>query len=163
TSDDGALEPRAPAELAASIADYIVRQQRDDGGFALSYEPYNDERDETPADLPRLAHAAWVLARAGRREPARRAVAHLLEHPGEAAAALAAAALRGVAAADAARLARAFRFYRHRFRFRRDWGQVSWHARAWSTWFEALRDPEHVAFAFEVADFALEHQQATTG
>ena len=54
------------------------------------------------------------------------------------------------------RIDRAFRYYRHRFRHKRDFGQVSWMAQAAAAW----RRPELV---FEIADWILEFQQGKTG
>ena len=50
----------------------------------------------------------------------------------------------------------AFRYYRHRFHNKRDFGQVSWMALAAAAW----RRPE---FVFEIVDWILEFQQSKTG
>ena len=44
--------------------------------------------------------------------------------------ALAGAARTGLTATDQPKIHQAFRYYRHRFRYRRDFGQVSWLALA---------------------------------
>ena len=51
--------------LAPLAVGYLLRHQRGDGTFFTRYEPLQDQRYEG-VDLPRLAHAAWVLARAGK-------------------------------------------------------------------------------------------------
>lgn len=55
-------EPRA-ARLAELYAAYLVRHRADDGRLYFHYEPHQDVLHEG-TDLPRVAHGAWVLARA---------------------------------------------------------------------------------------------------
>ncbi|MBI1944865.1 MAG: AMMECR1 domain-containing protein [Deltaproteobacteria bacterium] len=83
---DGGL-PRAPAARArqarpsraalagriARLADYLEQAQRPDGNFHLEHLPAIGARLGT-AEPPRVAHAAWVLLRAGRPHAARRAL-----------------------------------------------------------------------------------------
>ena len=83
--------------------------------------------------------------------------------PGHVLLALAAATRTGLVPGDDVKLQRAFRFYRHRFRYRRDFGQVSWMALAWSAWWRLRRDAEWAAFVFEIADWILEFQESGTG
>jgi len=83
--------------------------------------------------------------------------------PGHVLLALAAATRTGLVPGDDVKLQRAFRFYRHRFRYRRDFGQVSWIALAWSAWWRLRRDAEWAAFVFEIADWILEFQESGTG
>ncbi len=75
-------------ELLASRAElhvqYLLQHQKPDGTFFTDYEPFQNRLYEG-VDLPRLAHAAWVLARAARvlgddrlRAAANRAIAYLL-------------------------------------------------------------------------------------
>ena len=54
------------------------------------------------------------------------------------------------------RVAQAFRYYRHRFHHKRNFGQVSWMALAAAAWRES-------EFVFEIADWILQFQQAKTG
>ncbi len=222
--------PASRAHLRERLAGYLRRHARADGTFPFRYHPFFDVRSDEGADLPRLAHGAFVLARAGLRGLAGRTARFLERHvaeaeeadsgtlafdllasvelaprdrrraerarglaatlwarvdphgrlathavpvedadayqdyyPGEALLALARAAEAGIAPADGARLERAFRFYRHRFRYRRDFGPVTWLAQAFAAWHRVLGRAEHAALAFEAADLALEHQLAKPG
>ncbi|MDY7227769.1 AMMECR1 domain-containing protein [Hyalangium rubrum] len=83
--------------------------------------------------------------------------------PGQALLALARAAQENVHAADAAKLAQAWRFYRHRFRYKRHWDQVSWLTQAAVAWWHVDRDAEAARLAFEICDWALTYQSETTG
>jgi AMMECR1 domain-containing protein len=68
---DGSFAPETPpatlAELLARLVPlttgYLLRHLRPDGNLFTRYEPLQDRLDEG-VDLPRLAHAGWVLARA---------------------------------------------------------------------------------------------------
>lgn len=236
------------ARRAALHTQYLLRHQKPDGSFYTDYEPFLNRVYEG-ADLPRLAHAAWVLARASRvlggdelraaaersltqllgaaaegetglwleapgqtpsvaelsfmllalcesgagvsgerRAPAQRAAATLwdcvsLPHgrvrthrepeaaaeefqdyfPGQALLALAAACTAGVAEVDEERLARAFLFYRHRFRHKPHFGQVSWYTLAFARWWHVARDERFADFAFEIVDRLLNYQQERSG
>jgi hypothetical protein len=81
--------------------------------------------------------------------------------PGQALLALARAAEAKVHPVDEARLAQAWRFYRHRFRFRRHWDQVPWLAQAAAAWWRVDRDAEQARVAFDICDWALTHQSET--
>jgi len=83
--------------------------------------------------------------------------------PGQALLALALAAEKKLFAPDKARLAQARRFYRHRFRHKRHWGQVSWLAQAAAGWWRVDRDAEAARFAFEICDWALAYQSEKSG
>jgi orotate phosphoribosyltransferase/AMMECR1 domain-containing protein len=83
--------------------------------------------------------------------------------PAQALLALAAAVARGKTAVDAPALARAISTYRHRFRYRRNWGQVAWLGQAAAAWWHVGRDPAHAALAFEIADWAITHQLEKSG
>ncbi|MDP8982184.1 MAG: AMMECR1 domain-containing protein [Acidobacteriota bacterium] len=83
--------------------------------------------------------------------------------PGQVLLALAAAASTGAFPADPRKLGRTFLYYRHRFRNKRDFGQVSWMALAWAAWWRLRGDAEFAGFVFEIADWILEFQQAHTG
>jgi orotate phosphoribosyltransferase len=86
-----------------------------------------------------------------------------LQHyvPGQVLLALAAASARGWSEIDAGKLPRALDYYRHRFRHRRDFGQVSWMALAWAAWSRIVDDRSMADFVFEIADWILEFQTAT--
>jgi hypothetical protein len=83
--------------------------------------------------------------------------------PGQALLALAAAIEANVCAVDEEKLARAFVYYRHRFRYRRGFGQVSWYTQAFARWWHVTRDERFAAFAFEMVDWLLAYQQEKTG
>ena len=231
--------------LAALYSDYILKHQRPDGSFYESYEPFRNRLREglTP---PRLAHAAWVLARAANalekpslrqaaqktidlmlkamrvtdagvwlelnrgvpsvaeiafavlaicelpkgdhRRPLVRSLAETLwssidRHgritthrtstklpeihqdyaPGQVLLALAAAAQSRLSEIQQSKLQSAFRYYRHRFRHNRDFGQVSWIMQAFSRWFQVQPDPEFAALVFEIGDWIMEFQSFKTG
>jgi orotate phosphoribosyltransferase/AMMECR1 domain-containing protein len=83
--------------------------------------------------------------------------------PGQVALALAAAARRGFSPAAEPRIQRAFRYYRHRFRYNRDFGQVSWMTLAAAAWSDLTGQEELAELVFEIADFILQFQQKKTG
>ncbi|HEY3581600.1 MAG TPA: hypothetical protein VGK82_13685, partial [Pyrinomonadaceae bacterium] len=60
-------------------------------------------------------------------------------------------------------LQRAFRYYRHRFRYKRHFGQVTWLLQAFSKWWHITNDASFAEFVFEVADWLLGYQQEKTG
>jgi orotate phosphoribosyltransferase len=235
----------AERPLLRPLAEYLVRQQRADGTFYRSYEPFLDVLFDGPPNLAWLAYGTWTLLRAhgilGEKpllEAARKALAcqqarlvqdghgrwwlaagaepssiaevaflllalgelsdpdtalarslaaslwsridrhgriatHAEEEldadayqdyfPGQALLALARSCERGFCAVDRDQLDKAFRLYRHRFRHRRDWGQVAWQAQAFAAWWRLTREPEHASFVFEIADWALGSQQETSG
>jgi orotate phosphoribosyltransferase/AMMECR1 domain-containing protein len=65
---------------------------------------------------------------------------------------------RGMEALDGA-----FGWYRRRFRNLQPWGMAGWQTRAWTALHALTRAPEHAAFVFEIADWALDWQQERTG
>jgi orotate phosphoribosyltransferase/AMMECR1 domain-containing protein len=248
---EGSFAPQAPPDGLPELLQrltplgiaYLLRHQRPDGTFFTRYEPLQDRLYES-VDLPRLAHAAWVLARAARTcdaagEAAARTVMFLLgtaeraadgwwlayagnersvaeiallllalcetpdqalrqrwgprlaaalwsridthgrvrTHADEAAAseayqdyfpgqlllAIAAAARTGLTPVDPVKFARAFRYYRHRFRARPRFGQVSWLAQACLAWWRIKPDPCLADLALEIADWILQFQQDKSG
>jgi len=84
-------------------------------------------------------------------------------YPGQALLALARAAEKKVCAADPEKLARARRFYRHRFLLKRHWDQVCWLPQAAVAWWRVDRDAEAARFAFEICDWALKYQSEKSG
>jgi len=79
--------------------------------------------------------------------------------PGQVLLALAAAARTGAAAAEERTIERAFRYYRHRFRCKRDFGQVSWISLAAAAWWRLTGRRELADLLFEIADWILTFQQ----
>jgi len=234
------------ARHAAIHARYLVKHLRHDGSFHLTYEPFQDSVSEQ-IDLPRVAHGAWVLARAYKilggddlKNAADRVIQFLLNRvshdgesiwltnddetssiselsflllalsnlpandsrraeidqmaaslwscvelpqgristhreaksssevfqdyfPGQALLALAQAAEQIPSRIDEEKLHRSFQYYRHRFRYRRHFGQVSWLMQAFSRWWGVTGDSSFADLVFEIADWLLGYQQEKTG
>jgi len=247
---EGSFAPEEPpahlSDLVDGLAplgiDYLLRHQRPDGTFLTRYEPLTDQA-YAAVDLPRLSHAAWVLARAakvfshrGADEAAERTMKFLLrvarktsggiwltcgDHrpsvaenaflllalceaspsskwaprlatalwdridahgrvhthrdaaeatdafqdyfPGQAMLALAAAVSAGLTSVDEGRLTRALRYYRHRFRSRPHFGQVSWLTQACHAWWRITREHAFAELAFEIVDWIRGFQQQKSG
>ncbi len=83
--------------------------------------------------------------------------------PGQVLLALAAAVRAGVTGLDARKVESAFRFYRHRFRYKRDFGQVSWMSLAAAAWWRLTQWRELADFLFEINDWILNFQQTQPG
>jgi orotate phosphoribosyltransferase/AMMECR1 domain-containing protein len=83
--------------------------------------------------------------------------------PGQVLLALAAAARSGFVRLDEPKIETAFRYYRHRFRYKRDFGQVSWMTLAAAAWSRLTARREWAELVFEIADWVLEFQHANTG
>ena len=133
--------------------------------LALTELPANDERRTF---IPRLAASLWsCIDKHGRvnthRPPSDSPEAYQDYSPGQLLLALGAAAAAGESAQDDAALRRAFRYYRHRFRHRRHFGQVSWLMQACTRWWRITADPEFSDFVFEIGDWLLGYQQEKTG
>jgi orotate phosphoribosyltransferase/AMMECR1 domain-containing protein len=79
--------------------------------------------------------------------------------PGQVLLALAAAVRTGATDADERKIESAFRYYRHRFRYKRDFGQVSWMSLAAAAWWRLRERREFADFLFEITDFILTFQQ----
>jgi AMMECR1 domain-containing protein/orotate phosphoribosyltransferase len=73
--------------------------------------------------------------------------------------ALAAAAEAGLTEVNLPKLMQAFRYYRHRFRYKRDFGHVSWMMQAFSRWWKVKPEAEFADLVFEIGDWALQFQQ----
>jgi len=231
--------------LAGLYSNYLLNHQLQDGSFCESYEPFSN-RLRKGGNLPRLAHGAWVLARAGRtlenallQSAAERTLAFLLQtmklsnqgvwlemdqdlpsvseiaflvlalcqlprgdyrrsqvaglaetlwssigqygyifthrgraevddsfqnyFPGQVLLALAVATESRLTVPDAPKLDRAFRYYRHRFRYLRDFGQVSWLMQAFSAWWRVTRNSQFSDLVFEIGDWLLQWQREKSG
>jgi AMMECR1 domain-containing protein/orotate phosphoribosyltransferase len=83
--------------------------------------------------------------------------------PGQVLLALASAVEQNTTEIDHERLQLAFRYYRHRFRYKRHFGQVTWLLQAFSRWWQVTDDNAFAEFVFEVADWLLGYQQEKTG
>ena len=87
--------------------------------------------------------------------------------PGQVLLALAVACEQKASAVDEERLHRSFQYYRHRFRYKRHFGQVTWLLQAFSKWSRsralATREQQFADCVFEIADWLLGFQQDKTG
>ena len=79
--------------------------------------------------------------------------------PGQVLLALAHACRHGRSCVDETKLYRAFDVYRHRFRFQRDFGQITWQMQAFTAWWRVQREPAFASFVFAIADWILDYQQ----
>ena len=73
--------------------------------------------------------------------------------PGQLLLALAGAVSAGISVADGEKLRKALRFYRHRYRYKRNFGQVSWLMQAARRWHQVTGDREWADLAFEIGDW----------
>ena len=83
--------------------------------------------------------------------------------PGQVLLALAVACEQNVSTIDEERLRRSFQYYRHRFRYKRHFGQVTWLLQAFSKWWQITGDRDFADLVFEIADWLLGYQQDKTG
>jgi orotate phosphoribosyltransferase len=248
---EGSFAPEPPPSALPDLVqrlmplgvEYLLRHQKPDGTFFTRYDPLQDQL-YSGVDMPRLAHTAWVLARAAKSarrragEAAAKTTTFLLStaaetadglwlshegdeqavaeisltalalceadgklaarwvpqlaaalwsridvhgfvhthrdaalatdafqdyFPGQVLLALGAAARAELTSIDEAKLSRAFRFYRDRYRNRPHFGQVSWLAQACRAWWRVTGERCFAELAFEVADWILRFQQSKTG
>jgi len=83
--------------------------------------------------------------------------------PGQVLLALAVACDQKASTVDEERLHRSFRYYRHRFRYKRHFGQVAWLLQAFSKWSQVTREQQFADVVFEIGDWLLGFQQDKTG
>ena len=83
--------------------------------------------------------------------------------PGQVLLALAVACEQNESEIDEERLHRSFKYYRHRFRYKRQFGQVAWLLQAFSKWWQVTREQDFADMVFEIADWLVEYQQDKTG
>lgn len=83
--------------------------------------------------------------------------------PGQVLLALAVACEVNASRIDEERLQRSFRYYRHRFRYNRHFGQVAWLMQAFSKWWQVTGESCFAEMVFEVGDWLLGYQQDKTG
>jgi orotate phosphoribosyltransferase len=135
--------------------------------LALSNLPENDPRRELMKDLAatlwsciELPHGK-ISTHHNADNPAPEAFQDYF--PGQVLLALAVACEQNVTAIDEDRLRRSFQYYRHRFRYKRHFGQVTWLLQAFTKWFQVTEDPEFAEIVFEIADWLLGYQQDKSG
>ncbi|HYK05888.1 MAG TPA: AMMECR1 domain-containing protein [Thermoanaerobaculia bacterium] len=83
--------------------------------------------------------------------------------PGQVLLALAVACQQNASTIDDERLRRSFQYYRHRFRYKRHFGQVTWLLQAFSKWWQVTGESHFADMTFEIADWLLGYQQDKTG
>ena len=225
---------RKPQRYGKLHVRYLLRHLREDGTFYSSYHPFQNKLYEY-VEPARLAHGAWVLARAHKvfggddlQRAASKVIDYLLDHavreevaeisflllalshlpkedarrsfikdlaatlwrrielphghiathfnaedpspyafqdyfPGQVLLALAVACEQNASEVDEERLRRSFKYYRHRFRYKRHFGQVAWLLQAFSKWWQVTREQDFADLVFEIADWLLRYQQDKTG
>lgn len=83
--------------------------------------------------------------------------------PGQVLFALATAVAENATEIDHERLQRSFNYYRHRFRYKRHFGHVTWLLQAFAKWWQVTNQQPFADLVFEVADWLLGYQQEKTG
>ncbi|HEU4934071.1 MAG TPA: hypothetical protein VFT48_18425, partial [Pyrinomonadaceae bacterium] len=135
--------------------------------LALSDLPENDPRRELMRDL---AATLWRCVEL----PHGRIITHHNSNdpspdgfqeyfPGQVLLALAVACEAKVSEIDEERLRRAFQYYRHRFLYKRHFGQASWLTQAFARWWQVTGKWNFIRMTFEIADWLLGYQQDKTG
>jgi orotate phosphoribosyltransferase/AMMECR1 domain-containing protein len=133
--------------------------------LALHELPSNDSRRDISSSI---ASTLWSRIDANGRVATHRGDANTPDEyqdyfPGQALLALAVAHAQQTTPCDAAKLERALRFYRHRFRHKRDFGQVSWLMQAGRRWWEATRHAAWRDLVFEIGDWISKFQLSKSG
>lgn len=129
-----------------------------------------DDGDPRRSSMTELAAALWqrvelphgrIATHKAKDDPSLEAYQDYF--PGQLLLALAVACQQKASTIDEERLRRAFQYYRHRFRYKRHFGQVSWLLQAFSKWAEVTGERHFSVMAFEIADWLLGYQQEKTG
>ena len=133
--------------------------------LALCELSRDDRRRDT---APALASSLWSSIDAHGRVATHRSEddgvdAYQDYFPGQVLLALAAAHNAQLSNIEEGKLNTAFNYYRHRFRYRRDFGQVSWMMQSFSAWWKAIARRDFAEFVFEIGDWVLQYQQEKTG
>jgi AMMECR1 domain-containing protein/orotate phosphoribosyltransferase len=133
--------------------------------LALLELPHDDARRAT---IPNLAATLWSsIDSHGRinthRPPVASPEAFQDYSPGQVLLALGAATVAGQTEMNEDKLRRAFHYYRHRFRYHRHFGPVSWLMQAFAQWWRVTEDSSMAEFVFEIGDWILGYQQEKTG
>src|SRR5262249_4663613 len=127
--------------------------------LALSYLPDNDPRRSLIKDLAatlwrriELPHGR-IATHKNSDDPSPDAFQDYF--PGQVLLALATACEANASAIDQERLQRSFQYYRHRFRYKRHFGQVTWLLQAFSKWWQITCQKQFADMVFEIADWLL--------
>ena len=83
--------------------------------------------------------------------------------PGQVLLALATASEEDDSTIDEEKLHQSFLFYRHRFRYNRHFGQVTWLMQAFAKWWQVTKELCFAGMVFEIADWLLGYQQTNSG
>ena len=134
--------------------------------LSLSHLPENDPRR---ALMKELAATLWrsidphgrISTHPGSDDPSLEAYQDYF--PGQVLLALAITCEQDVSEIDEERLRRSFQYYRHRFRYKRHFGQVTWLLQAFTAWWQVTGDRDFADMVFEIADWLLGYQQDKTG
>jgi orotate phosphoribosyltransferase/AMMECR1 domain-containing protein len=70
---------------------------------------------------------------------------------------------KGLSPDNLQKLNRSFQYYRHRYRYKRNFGQVAWLLQAFSKWWHVTHEDRFAELVFEIADWVLGYQQEKTG
>ncbi len=135
--------------------------------LALSNLPENDSRRASMTELAANLWRSIDLPR-GRisthRDPENPSPEAFQDYfPGQVLLSLAVGCEQNVTQIDEERLRRSFQYYRHRFRYKRHFGQVTWLLQAFSKWWQVTGDRDFAEMAFEIADWLLGYQQDKSG
>src|SRR5215213_3309716 len=163
---------------ADKVIDNLLRQLREGDPFdtvaetsflllALSNLPQNDPRRAVMKDLAatlwrcvELPHGR-IATHSNPDDPSPEPFQDYF--PGQVLLALAVACEQNLTEIDEERLRRSFQYYRHRFRYKRHFGQVTWLLQAFSKWWQVTRQTDFAEIVFEIADWLLGYQQDKSG
>lgn len=158
---------------AGKVIDSLLAQTLDDSAAEISFLllalSHLEEDDPRRSSMEDLAATLWrrVELPHGRIATHKTADPSLEAYqdyfPGQVLLALAVAVQQKASPIDEERLRRSFQYYRHRFRYNRHFGQVTWLLQAFSKWWQVTGEPQFADMTFEIADWLLGYQQDKTG
>lgn len=151
---DLAIDAVLPETPRACVAEISFRL------LALSNLPETDPRRASMKDL---ANMLWQSIELPHGRITTDHDAYQDYFPGQVLLALAAACEQQLSDIDEQRLHRSFQYYRHRFRYKRHFGQVTWLLQAFSKWWQVAHEKQFAEMVFEVGDWLLGYQQDKTG
>jgi len=161
------------AQAAGKAIDSLLAETLDDSAAEVSFLLLAlsnlDDGDPRRSAMKELAATLWqrVELPHGRIATHKTADPSLEAYqdyfPGQVLLALAVACQHDASTIDEERLRRGFQYYRHRFRYKRHFGQVAWLLQAFSKWWQVTGEPHFADMTFEIADWLLGYQQDKTG